>query len=217
LCQELEQLLDQLARDDSTKVVILRGRPDVFSSGAPREILEGIFQGQLDVKDVELPRRLLAFPRPIIAALEGSAAGGGLTMAMCCDITVAAENQRYGVNFASMGFTPAMGTTGLLPLLVGRDFALEMMLTAKFYKGRELAGRGLFTHIVPAKEVYPLARDIASRIAEKELTVISMIKDTLATPRLAALQEVMSREHLMHKICFARPETRAIIEKNYLG
>ena len=64
-------------------------------------------------------------------------------LALCADITVASESGRYGVNFTDLEFTPGMGATALLPALAGHGFASEMMLTAKLYKGRELAGRGL--------------------------------------------------------------------------
>ena len=75
---------------------------------------------------------------------------------------------RYGANFAELGFTPGMGMTALLPLAAGDGFACEMMLTAKFYKGRELAGSRLFTHLAPAENVYARALDLARRIAVGE-------------------------------------------------
>ena len=214
-CEELNAILDDAAADPTCKVLLVRGRDDVFCGGAPPEVLEGIFEGRLDLEDIELPKRVLAFPAPIVAALEGSAVGGGLALALCCDVTVAAENRRYGANFSAMGFTPGMGTTALLASLVGHDFACEMMLTAKFYKGRELAGRGLFTHIVAAGDVYTHARDLALRIAEKEAHVVRMIKDTLATRRITSVEEAISRERLMHRICFSMPGARDRIRENY--
>jgi polyketide biosynthesis enoyl-CoA hydratase PksI len=216
LCEGLFHCLEEIKREPSLRVVLLRGNTNVFSGGAPREVLEGIFGGQIVVKDADIPMHMLRFPLPIIAVLEGSAVGGGLTLALCCDITVAAENQRYGSNFADMGFTPALGTTTILPTLVGWDFAAEMMMTAKPYKARELHGRGLFTHILPSAEVYPKALEIACRIAEKERHVLELLKQTLATPRLQALQPAMLQEHLMHQLCFSRPETERIIKENYL-
>lgn len=137
-------------------------------------------------------------------------------LALCCDILVASESSRYGVNFTNMGFTPGMGTTSLLPALVGHHFASEMMLTGKLYKGRELKGRGLFNYVVPAEEVLDVSLDIARRIAEKPRHVIEMLKETLSLPRRQALQEAVSREHLMHKICFSRSDTAAHIESTYL-
>jgi polyketide biosynthesis enoyl-CoA hydratase PksI len=216
LCRGLMDALDRLALDQTVKVLILSGRKDVFSGGAPLEALRKISFGIVHVKDLELPAKLLGFPLPILAAVEGHAVGGGLALAICCDISVAAENRRYGANFTDLGFTPGMGTTGLLPLLVGASFAAEMMITAKFYKGKELRGRSLFTHVVADEQVRQVTIDIAERMAEKPRHVLSMLKESLAAPRLAALKQALQREHEMHERCFADPATKEIIERNYI-
>jgi len=215
LCAELEQALATLAADTTIHALLLAGSPRTFCAGATIESLRRIAGGQLDVRDLTVARRILGFPVPVIAAVEGHAVGGGLLLAACCDVTVASETSRYGVNFTALGFTPGMGATALLPSLLGPQFAAEMMFTAKFYKGRELKHRGLFTHIVPAAEVMPLARDIAARIAAKPRHVLEMLKETLALPRRGALEGALERESLMHRICFARPETAALIEDAY--
>jgi polyketide biosynthesis enoyl-CoA hydratase PksI len=93
---------------------------------------------------------------------------------------------------------------------------MEMLLTAKFYKGRELAGRGLFNHVVRDKEVMPMVVDLARRVAEKAPHVIRMIKETLAAPRRRALDDAIAREHVMHGMCFGRPEAAAILQDGYL-
>jgi polyketide biosynthesis enoyl-CoA hydratase PksI len=215
LCAELEQALAALAVDATIHALLLTGSHRTFCAGATIESLRRIAGGQLDVRDLTVARRILGFPVPVIAAVEGHAVGGGLLLATCCDISVASESSRYGVNFTDLGFTPGMGATALLPSLLGPQFAAEMMLTAKFYKGRELKHRGLFTHIVPSAEVMPLARDIAARISAKPRHVLEMLKETLALPRRNAIEGAVARESLMHSICFARPETGALIEDAY--
>jgi polyketide biosynthesis enoyl-CoA hydratase PksI len=217
LCTEFIAALGSLTREPSLKVLILTGGKDVFCAGATLEMLKQISSGSADVKDLLLPNQILSFPVPVIGALQGHALGGGLTLALCCDILVAAQGSRYGVNFTNMGFTPGMGTTSLLPALVGHHFASEMILSGKLYKGKELRDRGLFNYVVPSEEVMDVALDIARRIAEKPRHVIEMLKDTLSLPRRQALQEAMLREHLMHKVCFSRPDTAAHIEATYLA
>jgi polyketide biosynthesis enoyl-CoA hydratase PksI len=217
LCAEFLTALASLTGEPSLKVLILTGGKDVFCAGATLEMLKQISIGSADVKDLLLPEKILSFPAPVIGALEGHAVGGGLTLALCCDILVASESSRYGVNFTNMGFTPGMGTTSLLPVLAGHHFASEMILTGKLYKGRELRERGLFNYVVPREEVMEVALDIARRIAEKPRHVLEMLKNTLSLPRRQALQEAMFREHLMHKICFSRPDTAAHIEAAYLA
>jgi polyketide biosynthesis enoyl-CoA hydratase PksI len=217
LVEELMACLRTLAADTSLRAVVLTGRKEVFCGGGTFEMLQKVSSGDMNAKDILLPARLIEFPVPIIAAVEGHAVGAGLAVALYCDIAVASANARYSANFTSMGFTPGLGVTSLLPALVGHGFASEMMMTAKFYKGSELRGRGLFTHVVPAAEVLALAVDIAQRIAERPRHVLTMLKAELAIPRRRALMEAMSREHVMHELCFSRPETKALIDAAYIG
>lgn len=91
-----------------------------------------------------------------------------------------------------------------------------MMASAKHYKGRELAGSGLFTHVAPRAEVMDRALDIARRMAEKPRHVLALIKETLAVPRRQQLSAALSREHLMHQLCFGEPETERLVAENYL-
>ncbi len=217
LCDEFLIALAQLAQQPTLKVVILRGRRDVFCAGATMEALQRVLSGQLHVKDLLLSRPMLTFPVPIIGALEGHAVGGGLVLALCCDLVVAASGKRYSMNFARMGFTPAMGTTALLPAAVGSNIAAEMMLTAKYYKGHEIDGMHLFNYVVPADQVFDTALDLAQRIAEKPRYVLELSKESLALPRRQLLQAAMSREHLMHQVCFSQAEVAAIIGETYVG
>ncbi|UQA57005.1 polyketide synthase [Polyangium aurulentum] len=217
LVDELMAALRELSADAKVKAAILCGRRDVFCGGGSLEMLRAVAAGATHAKDVLLPAMLVEFPVPIIAALEGHAVGAGLAMALWCDIVVASERARYGANFTSMGFTPGLGITALLPALVGYGFATEMMMTAKLYKGRELAERRLFTHVVPEGEVLDLAVDIARRIAERPRHVLTMLKAEIALPRRGMLTNAMPREHVMHQVCFSRPEARVLLEEGYVG
>lgn len=216
LCDELLAALATLADDPGLKVLLLRGRPDVFCAGATMEALQRVLAGTLHVKDLLLSRPMLDFPVPIVGALEGHAVGGGLVLALCCDLVVAARNRRYSMNFTRMGFTPAMGTTTLLPAAVGAATAAEMTLTARYYRGGDLDGRGFFNAVVPADQVVEHALDLARRIAEQPRHVLELTKDALAQPRRHLLREAMSREHLMHRVCFGRPEVAEIVAETYL-
>lgn len=214
---EIVHALEALAREPALKVLVLSGRPEVFCAGGRLEFLLKLATGQAEERSLfRLPFGVLSFPLPIVAAMEGHAVGGGFMLALYCDLLVAASNRRYGVNFAAMGFTPGVGTTSLLPALVGHHFASEMILTAKTYRGRDLVGRSLFNRVVPSAEVKATAIDLARSIADKPRHVLEMLKDAMALPRRQALLQGMHQEHLMHKICFDRPETKAMIESTYL-
>jgi polyketide biosynthesis enoyl-CoA hydratase PksI len=216
LCDELLAALAQLAQQSQLKVLLLRGRPEVFCAGATMQALQRVLAGTLHVKDLLLSRPMLDFPVPIVGALEGHAVGGGLVLALCCDLVVAARGRRYSMNFAQMGFTPAMGATALLPAAAGTAFAAEATFTARYYRGGDLDGRGLFNAVVPAGEVYPTALRFARRIASKPRHVLELVKESLAQPRRQLLRGATTHEHLMHRICFGRPEVGQIVAETYL-
>lgn len=209
-----DALATAVARPEA-RVVLLSGRPDFFSSGATRELLDELLDGAREARDIGLPALLLGCPLPVVAAVQGAAVGGGLALALSCDVTVAAEERRYGFNFMDLGFTPGMGCTRLVVDAVGAAFAAEMMLTGKLYKGRELSGRGLFAHVVPEAEVLAQAEEIAARIADKPRGAVELLKESLALPRRLAWAEAISREHLMHRRCFEDPATRARIAERF--
>ena len=216
-CDEFAEAIAAVRADPSLKVLLLSGLPEVFCAGASLDSLEGIQRGEADAKDFVPSRELLDFPLPVVALMEGDATGGGLAMALCCDILLASENRRYGFNFTDLGFTPGLGTTRLLPMAAGHAFASEMMFTAKYHKGRELSGCGIFNRILPGAKIRQAGLDIARRIAEKPGHVLRMLKETLALPRKTAYQEAVSREHLMHAVCFENQETINRIRENYIG
>lgn len=216
--QDLQGALGELAQTSELKVLILSGTPQVFSAGADLELLQKLAAGEISETDLaELPRRLLEFPVPVIAALEGHAVGGGLCVALSCDITVASERSRYGVNFTNLGFTPGIGTTFLLPSVLGHHFASEMILTGRLYRGRDLQGKNVFNHIVAPEDVMEKVMDIARSMAEKPKLVLELLKQTLSIPRRQAFLEAVSQEQLMHNICFSNQDAIRYIRESYIS
>ncbi|MBN1271375.1 MAG: enoyl-CoA hydratase/isomerase family protein [Candidatus Aminicenantes bacterium] len=200
------------------KVLILQGLPQVFCAGAEKRNLLDLCEGRILVKDLLISEKLVQVPFPVIAAMEGHAVGGGFVMAMCCDIVLAARESRYGVVFMSLGFTPGMGCTTLLPELVGPFLANEMMYTGKRFKGRELAERSTnINYILPRKEILPKAKEIALRISEINRKSLTILKNTLAARKKKLLIEARLQEDLMHRISFAYPETKKAVEELYAG
>lgn len=218
LVDELMDALADLASDPEVKVLLVTGNEEVWCAGGTLRMLQEMAAGDYDERHLlVLSQRLSSFPVPVIGALAGHAIGGGLALALCCDLLIAAENRRYAVNSTSMGFTPAMGLSVLLPAAVGHQFASEMIFTSKYYRGRELAGRGLFNAVVPGEDVLDTAMDLARRIAEKPRYVLELLKDTLALPKRLALQDAASREPVMNRICFNDPDVASSLDETYLG
>lgn len=201
---------------EQPKAMVLCGLHDVFCAGATKDTLIALTEGKIAVKDFTLSERLVDAPFPIIAAMEGHAMGGGLALACCCDIVIAARESRYGAVFMSMGFTPGMGTTTLLEEMVGPYVACEMMMTAKRFKGVELERMHTNINRFVAKiRVMAVARDIAWQIAEKNQNSVRLLKYTLSAHKKKLLIDARKQEDAMHRISFGDPETRKIIEEFY--
>ena len=209
--------LDELEKNHKPKAVILQGLEDVFCGGGEKQTLIDLCDGRLTTDDLIISDRMLNVAFPVIAAIEGHAMGGGLVMALCCDIIVGALESRYGAVFMSMGFTPGMGCTNLLRELVGPYIANEMMFTGKRFKGRELAKKATqINYFLPKKDVLPKALDIALQISEMNIKSLYLLKHALSARKKKLLIEARVQEDLMHTISFADPETRKTINERYV-
>jgi len=219
-----DDFLDELVREfekieeQGPKVLILQGLSDVFSGGAEKKNLMDLCDGKIHVKDLVISEKLVHAEFPVIAAMEGHAVGGGLVMAACCDIVIAARQSWYGVVFMSLGFTPGMGCTTLLQGLFGPHIAAEMMFTGRRFKGSKLADKGTnINYILPRADVIEKAEEIAQDISEKNLKSINLLKYSLSAPKKKLLIDARLQEDFMHKLSFGFPETRKTVEEFYAG
>jgi 2-(1,2-epoxy-1,2-dihydrophenyl)acetyl-CoA isomerase len=142
----------------------------------------------------ELPLELVECPKPVIAAINGAAIGVGVTMTLPCDVRLAADTAKLGVTFTRLGILPGLGSTHLLPRLVGRARALELVLSARVIPAEEAAAIGLVNRVVPAERLLPEARALAAEMAEKDPAVLAAAKAALAYGESATLAEAMANE-----------------------
>lgn len=168
--EALHVALFDLDRDPDVRVIVVTGRGRLFSAGA--DVSSGGSAFDLTPAETDELRTTIATrPRPwnlgmpIIGALNGSAVGLGLTLPLQWDIRVMAEDGKYGFVFPRRGITPEAASAWLLPRLVGMSVATELLLTGRFFSGREAASIGLATRAVPADEVLSTALEIANDIA----------------------------------------------------
>lgn len=213
---ELEQVLGFITDDRSVKVVVVRGLPDVFAAGAPRELLVRLARGDVVPTDIVLSKAMLDIPVPTIAAMEGHATGGGLALGLCADIVIMARESRYGASFMNMGFTPGMGMTRLLEHVLSPAIAQELLYTGEFRKGAGFAGASGVNYILPKGQVCAKARDVAAQIAEKPRCSLELLKRTLSVRRRQAFEESRTLEAMMHSISFTQDEIRERIEGEYV-
>ncbi len=212
---DLGQLLEKISQESNTKVLILTGSRKVFQSGASAELLHRLSEKEMGTSDLlPMMQMLLDCPIPIIAAMEGHAVGGGLIFALYCDFVIAAREMRYGLNFSEFGITPGLGATELLPQLVGPHFAMEMLATARLYKGKDLESRGLFNAVLPQDKVLDAAMNLAKSLAERPRYLLSLLKSSLSAPKSAALRNSAENERAMHLQCFSQAETLKLLKES---
>jgi enoyl-CoA hydratase/carnithine racemase len=200
---EITSAFRSLQRDASVRVVILTGAGRAFCAGVDLEHLKAHNLGEnastgprLGEEDFlrRLPLEMRDYPKPIIAAINGHAIGVGMTMLMPCDVRIAAEDAKLGFVFTRLGILPGLGSTHLLPNLVGMARAQELVLTAKKILGSEAAEIGLVNKAVPREDVFSEARAMAEQMAEVDPLVLSFAKRALHFGAGHSMAEAMKNE-----------------------
>ena len=169
--RELRAAVDALAADTATRVAIVAGEGGHFAAGGDIEEFpdfrfdvaalqrfheEEVLPALVALRDCEVP---------LVAAIEGSCIGGGLEIAACCDIRIAAAGARFGVPIARLGFPMAPAELEIVAAVVGPTVLRELLIEARVIGAAEAFARGLVTHVVPDAEVARESRACAERIA----------------------------------------------------
>lgn len=175
---ELNAALTSLENEASTRVVIITGAGEkAFVAGADiKEFAQfSADQGkQLSANGQELLFDKVAnFSKPMIAAINGFALGGGLELAMACHIRIASENARMGLPEVGLGVIPGYGGTQRLPQLIGKSKAMEMILTAEMIDAKIALHYGLVNHVVPISDLLSKANEIAKKIMKNSPMALS--------------------------------------------
>jgi 2-(1,2-epoxy-1,2-dihydrophenyl)acetyl-CoA isomerase len=142
----------------------------------------------------QFPLDLLRLPKPVIAAVNGPAIGVGVTMILPCDVRIASENAKLGLTFAKLGLLPGLGSTHLLPRLVGLARALELVLSARVVTAFEAAEIGLVNRVVSPDALLDEARGLAAAMAECRPEVLAAAKAALHFGASATMEEAMRNE-----------------------
>jgi len=183
--EELLRVFASLKSDEDVRAIVVTGAGErAFSAGADiKEFLEPPVptryreqRRQLDYR-AEMDR----CPQPIIAAIRGFALGGGLELALACDIRIAAEDAQLGLTEINLAIIPGGGGTQRLPRLVGRGKALEMILTGGRVPAAEALSIGLVERVVPVAALMPTALALARTIAEKAPVALRYAKEAVVS------------------------------------
>jgi enoyl-CoA hydratase len=184
LLEQLDRALEALAAaaPDDVRAVVVTGRGDrAFSVGSNVKEFEahrnspdgGRSRFELEAR---IAQRLAGLPMPTIAAIEGNALGGGLEIALCCDLRIAAEPALLGLPEVRLAVTPSTGGTQRLPRIVGIARAKELLLTGRVIDAREAQRIGLVNEVVPAGRAVERAREIGTEIAERGPLAVRAVK-----------------------------------------
>ena len=183
---ELEWCLDNCGDDHKIRVIVLRGAGEFFSAGgnintmkervdcATDEAYEAY--GNSIRKLGKVVMRIRNIRKPVIASMHGAAAGGGLNLALACDLKIAAENTKFIVPFVNIGLIPDVG--GPLPLIraIGVPRATELMMTGRVFSAREAYDWGLINQAVPVEQLEMLTLKMANQLANGPTKAYGFIK-----------------------------------------
>lgn len=156
----------KLADDADTRAIVLTGGPDTFVAGADiNEFVAETPMGLVRQRHERYWQAISAVPQPVIAAVNGYAVGGGMELAMNCDIIIAGEGAKFGQPEVKIGVIPGAGGTQRLTHAVGKFHAMRMILTGDMVTAAEARAMGLVSMVVPDAEVQSTARALALRLA----------------------------------------------------
>lgn len=164
---DLNTAIDEIAANDDIYVVVLTGAGRSFVAGADIGEMKGfssIGGKHFGVHGGQVFLKLENLSKPVIAAVNGFALGGGCELSMACDIRLASTKAKFGQPEVGLGITPGFGGTQRLPRIVGISKAMELILTAKVIKAEEAKAIGLVSEVYPPEELMPKAMELAQAI-----------------------------------------------------
>jgi enoyl-CoA hydratase/carnithine racemase len=193
------ELLNAAAKDDETRVVLLHGAGDAFSAGNDLgDFLHNPPKSD-DSPQARFIAALIEFDKPLVAAVQGVAIGGGTTMLTHFDFVYAAEHTRFQMPFVNLALVPELGTSYWLPAQIGYLAAAELVLLALPFDARRAAELGLVTRVVAEADLMATALDTAHRLTRQPAGAVRaskrLMKRALGAP-MAAAAELEMREYV---------------------
>ncbi len=216
--QRLADGVTQHAADPAIRCLVITGSDTAFAAGA--DISQMAEAGPIEVMARNLQkywRTIMDCPKPVIAAIEGFALGGGLELALCADIIVAGEGARLGLPEVKIGILAGGGGTQKLTRLIGSKRAMLLLLTGKMFGAAEALGMGVVSEVAPTGQALPRALEIAREIAAQPPIAVMQIKEIVNAGINAPLDTALMLERKALQLQFATSDQkegmRAFLEK----
>lgn len=209
MVSQIADELDRLQVESSCRVVVLRAHGTAFCAGAdfsqPGRAIGNRSASRINPIYQEA-LRIFSFGKPIVAAIEGPAVGGGLGLALTADFRVSCEDARFAANFNRLGFHPGFALSYTLPALIGKQKAAWMLYTGARVDGRSAHEMGMIDFIVPKDEVKERAMGLAREIAISSPRAVQSTRLTLRGDSLTHVRNAISRESAEQFVHFSGPD-----------
>jgi enoyl-CoA hydratase len=217
---EVTQALERASLDDEVYIVVLTGAGDkAFSAGA--DISQFPSRYPVDVITSKARRRpyetIREMPKPVIAAVNGLALGGGCELVLACDIVIAAETAKFGQPEIRVGVIPGCGGTQVLPRLMGEKRAKEFIFTGRMMEADEALSYGIVNKVVPPEELREATEKFVSDLLRNSPAILKMAKIAVNKSLETPLSVGMSYERDLFALCFGTEDQKegatAFLEK----
>jgi len=209
-CDDLVEALRMLSTADAVRVIVITGAGRAFCAGADLGVLGSRGEELVRAgKDIALAIRNA--PKPVLAAVNGPAAGGGANLALACDYRLASDQASIGQVFHKLGIGPDWGGSYFLPRLTGISKALELVWSARMVAAGEALELGLFDRVVPQAALAAETMSLAERWAAMAPLAVRKTKEALYRSEHSTLEEMLDVEIADQQALFATPEARQLI------
>ncbi|MGE8149968.1 enoyl-CoA hydratase [Pseudomonas vancouverensis] len=206
---ELNHALDGLEADSNIGCIVLTGSKKAFAAGADIKEMAELTYPQIYLDDLFSDSDRVANRRkPLIAAVNGFALGGGCELALMCDFILAGDNAKFGQPEINLGVLPGMGGTQRLTRAVGKAKAMEMCLSGRLIDAVEAERCGIVARIVPSDELLDEALKVAALIAKKSLPIAMMVKESVNRAFEVSLSEGVRFERRVFHAAFATQDQK---------
>ena len=210
MCEDLLDGLRMLSAADQVRVIVITGSGKAFCAGADLGVL-GTQGEQLVKAGKDIALTIRNAPKPVLAAVNGAAAGGGANLALACDYRLASDQASIGQVFHKLGLGPDWGGSYFLPRLTGISKALELVWSARMVPAAEALQLGLFERVVAPGELLAEAGTLAKHWAGMAPLAVRKTKDALYRSSHSTLEEMLDVEIKDQQALFATPEARQLM------
>ena len=212
----LTRSIESASQDENVRVLVITGEGRAFSSGGDIAFMKNVVDRGGRFEDFQplvgggpgVVRAIMHSEKPVLAAVNGVAAGGGMSLALACDVRWAAEGARFGQSFVKIGLHPDWGAVYTLPRIVGVSRALELMWTGDLIGAAEAERHGIVSRVLAADRLLPDLLEFADRLARGPAVALAEIKHSVRESLGYTLEEALARELAAQERCWGTADAR---------